>query len=191
MALPTKVTSGIKTAANKATQSASKMPSLPGTGEPLIGGVDFWLVAGFSLSVDIFQVAEALGHVFATSLMALTTIPVIGLLAIPISMALNFGLLLAGVIVGLTLSGTILLYCFFKKIPLNLLRIASQGATLLVEQIPLMNLLPFNVINIILLRFFENWRRRGNAGIVGKVASLAANFTPIGKVGKIASTIVK
>jgi hypothetical protein len=179
----------------KTTRSQVAPTTRQGTGEPLIVGVDFWMIAGLALGLDIFQVVALVGHTLATGLMASATIPVIGwvlgVLTVPAGAMLNFGLILVGFLLGLTLSGTIILYCFFKNIPLGITRMGTQGLTLLAEQIPLMNILPFNTINILLLRNFENKRRQGKGGLIGKAAGLIVGATPVGRIGKIASTTIK
>lgn len=173
--------------------AASKVPSAPsqGTGEPLIGGVDFWMIAGLALFVDIAQILGLIGNGIATGIMTLTAIPILGVIALAAGAGLNFSIMLVGFLLGLALSGTILLYCFFKKIPMDMTRAGSQAFTLLAEQIPLINILPFNTINILLLRYLENKRRRGNSGLIGKAAGLIVNATPVGRIGKVASAIVK
>lgn len=134
-----------------------KRPQLKNTPEPpkLIGGINFYLITGFFLCIDLLQII-----IFFLQLVAL------GISAIPfpllIPSMIGFGLttLFLAILVFMNVSVVfvLLFYCLLEHIPLRG-KLKLFAKAIILEGVPVLNIIPSNTLLMFKLKRLENKRR--------------------------------
>ena len=153
-----------------------------------LGGVYWWLLLGLMIMSDI-------GSVFCQLLVTagLGIAGSTGIITLGIGAALGFGIAAAGWAAGALVSFNAFMfamgYYFFNKVSLmGARKLATIGASAIIELLPLIGLLPMLTISFLVITFVENAKRGAGGGIIGTVAKKALAKTPIGAVaGKVLS----
>lgn len=119
-------------------------------GEKKIGGPGFWIMMVIAIIDDVFDVISTL-FFFLINL-----IPVIG-------QALGGVAGTISVFLGMLISGTLILYLHFSGVSLLSRKMASKILLLLLEQVPLLGMLPLTTVFFYLTVKSENLLRKNKA----------------------------
>jgi hypothetical protein len=127
----------------------------------LVGGFDFWFVAGIVFVKDMFDIGFA---VVGTA---------VGLTGV--GLVITFMLFFINFILNLFLYVLMITFFITTGISFNTKKIATLSTSLIMEQVPLLNCLPLGTLSFFMIRFIENSERRGGAAgkmgaILGKIA---------------------
>lgn len=150
------------------TQKETLAPTSSKPVQEKIGGVDFWMMVCFALVVDLSSLLVLMGDAFG---LAAQVVPVlgnlVGIAVIATAIGLNF-------ILNLVYTATLFLFFFFKRVNISMEKLGLQVATMLIEQFPLVNILPFTTLTLFVIRYLEN-KRRSSSGLLGKGVQLVAS----------------
>ncbi len=136
--------------AHYSSRVAEKNSGITVKGEKKIGGPGFWIMMVIAIMDDFFDVVSSF------LLFVVNVIPVVGQAISAVSTAVF-------IFLGILISGTLLLYLHFNGVNMLSRKMANKLLLLLLEQVPILGILPLTTVFFYLTVKSENFLRKNKA----------------------------
>ena len=117
--------------------------------EKKMNDIGFWFIVGAALMKDVLD------------------------LFLHLTVVLSFLILFVGFAVTfLTLS-----YFFYSKVKFDIRKLATFTISMIIEILPVISILPMSVVNLFVIRYFENSKNQSNKRLLSGATALAKRFS--------------